>query len=549
LLSELDLQTPLADAEIASAATWNAKIGGAVSIGQVAFGTDTGVIGGDAGLIWDNTNKRLGIGTSTPTARLHVQAQGALSTDIGFRVRNSANTANLFDVQGNGNFIIGPSNVNRLSNINGTAELSGTISTRLVGGGTTHDRSLLISSTDIWLRHDIVKHQIGASSILWRSRYNGQNNVFELIESTKQSNILVIGNGTGIVSNPIYNDAFQLYSADRGGTAGKASAHFRAEDGTINVIGDFSGFGTDSPQARLDVRAQGALSTDIAFRVRNSTDTVNNFQVNGLGHIEARATVNTRLIIGGSNVDNAVPSYYSIVVVGYSNTNSAYRTTIVGSENTNTGTEFGTIVGTQNTMGGRNIIVGKGNTASGNGGITIGFDNNNRGSATSHVFGSNNVISAPNGFPNKAMAVIGSNMNIPNNSRINNTIFFGTRDVLGDAHASLNHDNFMISSMTPVLANYDINSRGVFYTKNGVAPTTLATDSIAFYSADITAGNSAPHFRTENGSVIKLYQETTAIAEATFVANTGNNLKEDSTFDGYTMKQVVKALRNMGILA
>jgi hypothetical protein len=177
LLSELDLQTPLADAEIASAATWNAKIGGAVSIGQVAFGTASGV-GGDAGFFWDNTNKRLGVNTNiptrtldvngitrfrnfigidssnedsrslfftngdnlgtmssgrlraselsfwnsavhvmniksnsvgiglpsggTPTARLHVQAQGALSTDIAFRVRNSANTLDLLSVKGNG---------------------------------------------------------------------------------------------------------------------------------------------------------------------------------------------------------------------------------------------------------------------------------------------------------------------------------------------------------------------------------------------------------------------------------------------------------------
>jgi hypothetical protein len=206
------------------------ELGGAVSIGQVAFGTAAGVIGGDAGLFWDNVNKRLGVGTNAPTARLHVQAQGALSTDIAFRVRNSADTANLFEVVGNGNFILGSSAINRVSNVNGTAELAGLTSARLVGGA-THDRSLLISSTDIWLRHDIVKHQIGASSILWRSRYNGQNNVFELVESTKQSNILVIGNGTGIVSNPIYNDAFQLYSADI--TAGNAAPHFRTENGSI----------------------------------------------------------------------------------------------------------------------------------------------------------------------------------------------------------------------------------------------------------------------------------------------------------------------------
>ena len=43
--------------------------------------------------------------------------------------------------------------------------------------------------------------------------------------------------------------------------------------------------GLSSPGARLDVRAQGALSTDIAFRVRNSADTRNFLTVNGAGDV------------------------------------------------------------------------------------------------------------------------------------------------------------------------------------------------------------------------------------------------------------------------
>jgi len=31
------------------------------------------------------------------------------------------------------------------------------------------------------------------------------------------------------------------------------------------------------------------------------------------------------------------------------------------------------------------------------------------------------------------------------------------------------------------------------------------------YSVDITTGNAAPHFRTKNCSIIKLYQETTVV--------------------------------------
>ena len=83
----------------------------------------------------------------------------------------------------------------------------------------------------------------------------------------------------------------------------------------------------------------------------------------------------------------------------------------------------------------------------------------------------------------------------------------------------------------------------------GTAPTTSATDGYRQYSADVTAGNAAPHFRTENGAVIKLYQETTGVGNAIFSQGGGNSVLDDSTFDGYTLRQIVKALRNQGILA
>jgi hypothetical protein len=44
-------------------------------------------------------------------------------------------------------------------------------------------------------------------------------------------------------------------------------------------------------------------------------------------------------------------------------------------------------------------------------------------------------------------------------------------------------------------------------------------------------------------------QPTTAIAAATFVTNTSAIADDTATFDGYTIGQVVKALRNAGLLA
>lgn len=46
-----------------------------------------------------------------------------------------------------------------------------------------------------------------------------------------------------------------------------------------------------------------------------------------------------------------------------------------------------------------------------------------------------------------------------------------------------------------------------------------------------------------------IIQPTTGIAAATFVANTSGIVDDSATFDGYTIGQVVKALRNMGLLA
>jgi cyclophilin family peptidyl-prolyl cis-trans isomerase len=81
------------------------------------------------------------------------------------------------------------------------------------------------------------------------------------------------------------------------------------------------------------------------------------------------------------------------------------------------------------------------------------------------------------------------------------------------------------------------------------APTTGLTNHFSIYGKEASAGNACLHTRTENGAIVKLYQETTTVTSSTFVANMGNNVKEDSTFDGYTVAQVVKALRNLGILA
>ena len=73
------------------------------TVGRILFEGSGNVLQQDAALFWDNTNKRLGVGATPSTSvRLDIRAQGALTTDIGFRVRNSADTQNILSVNGKG---------------------------------------------------------------------------------------------------------------------------------------------------------------------------------------------------------------------------------------------------------------------------------------------------------------------------------------------------------------------------------------------------------------------------------------------------------------
>jgi len=78
----------------------------------------------------------------------------------------------------------------------------------------------------------------------------------------------------------------------------------------------------------------------------------------------------------------------------------------------------------------------------------------------------------------------------------------------------------------------------VIVNADGVLIQSGANAKIALNSTGLGAFGAAP-----------IAQPTTAIGPAAFVAGSGTNVTSTSTFDDYTIPQVVKALRNLGWLA
>ena len=94
--------------------------------------------------------------------------------------------------------------------------------------------------------------------------------------------------------------------------------------------------------------------------------------------------------------------------------------------------------------------------------------------------------------------------------------------------------NVLLNKTTDDGAAFQLNDSGniSFGTTTGTKIGTSTSQKLAFY-------NTTP-----------IVQPTTAVGSATYASpGAGSTVKTDDTFDGYTLQQVVKALRNIGILA
>jgi nitrogen fixation protein len=466
-----------------------------------------GVIQQDANFTFDNTLKRLTL-----------KAVGTAVTDIPFAIQNSAGTANLMQVAGNntmtflssgGKIIFSQDTVGQGSVISLRRDFTNQEIIRLDGtngGGITLNqlndgsvKSFAIGSVADGL--SMWTQGIGLHNIQIKNSFH---NLFHVVgnpnSATATFRIGTIASDTNF---------FNVHGRNAGGTGLTTNPVF-----TVNSSGTV-GIGTEasSPGARLDVRAQGALSTDIAFRVRNSADSIDIFTVNGNGvFYKPHASANNDVA-------------QDVFVSQMSDGRNKIRLFTKGSFNVSSGIG----ISFQSDAAGSNIssytlsgaFLNSGGSYRDNGGLSEFNVGTTNITGYSYLKLQNNTNTATNIYISRTGTII---LNPDNaNAQVRGlSIFGGTLGSTADRVISIG---------------------------NGTSPTTSTVDNFQFWSSDITAGNAAPHFRTENGAIVKVYQETTGVAASTLVGGGGTALTDTDTFDGYTLKQIVKALRNQGLLA
>jgi hypothetical protein len=237
------------------------------------------------------------------------------------------------------------------------------------------------------------------------------------------------------------------------------------QDGSVvsqsaNLVFDASNqlvIGGHTGGARIDVKAGGALSTDIVQRWRNSADSANlgKFTGDGAFTIGTYTNPNTQLnILTGKSIGIYVDALKAVYAVANA-AGTAYGIDALGRSTASGGTSYGI----------KTIADGGGATGINHAGNFLAS-----GSGTNYA----GYFDAINGTTNYALYVQRGNM--------------------------------------------------VF----GVSPT---LNKIGFW-------NAAP-----------IVQPTTSVASATLASLGGTTITDTDTFDGYTLKQIVKALRNSGLLA
>lgn len=208
------------------------------TVGRVLFQGSGDVLQQDSALFWDNTNKRLGVGaTPASTVRLDVRAQGALSTDIGFRLRNSGDSVNLMEVRGDGSFFFRNNAATMYMYYDGSSTIEFASPTQLFLQTNTSSAAMNVMHNGTGAGTYLGLRTQTTSLFIYR---NGNFHFGASPQAGTGTNSLLLESGTAPSTN--VTDKCYIYSQDV--VAGNAAPHARTENGDIVKVYSIGGWGT-----------------------------------------------------------------------------------------------------------------------------------------------------------------------------------------------------------------------------------------------------------------------------------------------------------------
>lgn len=303
---------------------------------------------------------------------------------------------------------------------------------------------------------------------------------------------------------------------------------------------------TDSMSIGYDISITGTGQEAYVFGNRTTITGSTNGLVS-LGFLnDFSGTTQGAYVLGDSNTFTSSTSFS--LVIGENNSLDALdQTTLVGNNNTFINPLNCRVIGSYNTISNSDQLyvigdvndigssssnsifnlLGNFNTIDGSTSLTIIGDNNDIASTSDcTIIGGFNTIS---GLSNKTIIATGGIKggvvidNITGNVGIG-TLFSSTLTAALNVRGSV---VYQIAGTMTMPNSFNL----VFGTGSGTKIGTATTQKLGFWN------------------VTPIVQPTTAVTASVFVANAGTGINSASTFDGYTIAKVVKALRNLGLLA
>ena len=347
--------------------------------------------------------------------------------------------------------------------------------------------------------HGTTKSDIGLGNV---------ENTSDLNKPISTATQTALNNKQDKLTNPITGTGTDNYLAkfSASGTIGNSIIY---ENNNSISIGD------DVSDARLRVKAQGALSTDIVFRVRNSTDTKDFLVVTGAGEVYNRGAK-------GNEFNTFFGEYSGINSTGWSNNafgRSALASNTTGNANSafgNNALKYNTTGYINNAFGSQSLIsniTGKGNNAfgynalesntEGNDNIAIGssaLGHNTTGNDNTAV-GSNALQDNTTGNQNVALGYNALQNNTTGNQNVALGVDAGRRLNGGNnSYNTIASNSIYLGYDTRAKANNETNQIVIGHSAigNGSNTATIGNDSTTdVYLKGITNSNG---FKTPTGT-------------------------------------------------